>query len=115
MRIVDDTIIRRTYKLYGNTEDYYKVVSAKRPLLIGGENNIFPRKLDENFSKRETPDDMIHCNKSTSILVQDRREIYVDYNNVDVAVDFNLKGYISDVSTLKTTKQALIAMCYKLN
>ena len=58
---------------------------------------------------------MIHYNKSTSILVQDKRE-NVDYNNnVDVAIDFNLKGYISDVSTLKTTEQALIAMCYKLN
>ena len=58
---------------------------------------------------------MIHYNKSTSILVQDKRENYVDYNNVDIAIDFNLKGYISDASTLKTTKQALIAMCYKLN
>jgi hypothetical protein len=37
------------------------------------------------------------------------------YCDVDVAIDFNLKGYISNVSTLKTTKQALIAMCYKLN
>ncbi len=113
--IVDDTIIRRTYKLYGNTEDYYKVVSGKRPLWIGGENNIFPRKLDEDFSKRETPDDMILYNKSTGILVQDKRENHIDYNNVDVAIDFILEGYISDVSTLKTTKQALIAMCYKLN
>ncbi len=113
--IVDDTIIRRTYKLYGNTEDYYKVVSGKQPLWIGGENNIFPRKLDEDFSKRETPDDMIHYNKSTSILVQNKRENYIDYNNVDVAIDFNLKGYISEVIILKTTKQALIAMCYKLN
>lgn len=58
---------------------------------------------------------MIHYNKSTSILVQYKRENYIDYNKVDVAIDFNLKGYISDVSTLKTTKQALIAMRYKLN
>ena len=83
--------------------------------MIGGENNIFPKKLDQDFSKREKPDDMIHYNKSTSILVQDKRENYVDYNNVDEAIDFNLKGYISDVTTLKTTKQALIAICYKLN
>ena len=88
--------LRRTYELYGNTEDYYKIVSGKRPLCIGGENNIFPRKLDDDFLSRETPDDMIYC-------------------DVDVAIDFNLKGYISDVSTLKTSKQTLIAMCYKLN
>ncbi|HZC47958.1 MAG TPA: hypothetical protein VE244_02740 [Nitrososphaeraceae archaeon] len=88
--------LRRTYELYGNTEDYYKVVSGKRPLYIGGENNIFPRKLDDDFLSTETLDDMI-------------------YSDVDVAIDFNLKGYISDESTLKTIKQALIAMYYKLN
>jgi hypothetical protein len=88
--------LRRTYELYCNTEDYYKVVSGKRPLCIGGENNIFPRKLDDDFLSRETLDDMI-------------------YSDVDVAIDFNLRGYISDESTLKTTKQALIAMYYKLN
>jgi hypothetical protein len=107
--------IRRTYELYGNTEDYYKVVSGKRPLCIGGENNIFPRKLDDDFLSRETPDDMIYYNKSKSILVQEKRENYFDYSDVDVAIDFNLKGYISDVSIMKTTKQAIIAMCYKLN
>ncbi|MCD6037540.1 MAG: hypothetical protein K0S67_1428 [Nitrososphaeraceae archaeon] len=107
--------IRRTYELYDNTENYYKVVSGKRPLCIGGENNIFPRKLDDDFLSREMPDDMIYYNKSKSILVQEKRENYFDYSDVDVAIDFNLKGYISDVSTMKTTKQAIIAMCYKLN
>jgi hypothetical protein len=71
--------------------------------------------LDDDFLSRETPDDMIYYNKSKSILVQEKRENYFDYSDVDVAIDFNLKGYISDVSTLKTTKQGLIAMCYKLN
>jgi hypothetical protein len=105
--------IRRTYELYDNTENYYKVVSGKRPLCIGGENNIFPRKLDDDFLSREMPDDMIYYNKS--ILLQEKRENYFDYGDVDVAIDFNLKGYISDVSTMKITKQAIIAMCYKLN
>jgi hypothetical protein len=107
--------IRRTYELYDNTKNYYKVVSGKRPLCIGGENNIFPRKLDDDFLSREMPDDMIYNNNSKSILVQEKRENYFDYSDVDVAVGFNLIGYTSDVSTLKTTKQALIAMCYKLN
>ena len=94
----------------------YEVVSTKRPVCIGEENDKFPRKLENDFLSRETLDDMIYYNKSNGILVQEKRENYIDYNNnVDVAIDFNLKGYISDVSILKTTKQALIAMCYKLN
>lgn len=95
---------------------YYKVVSGKRPLCFGEENNIFPRKkLDDDFLSRETLDDMIHYNKSKSILVQEKRENYFNYSDIDAAIDFNSNGYISDISTLKTTKQALIAMCYKLN
>ena len=58
---------------------------------------------------------MIYNNKSNGNLVQEKRENYIYFSDVDVAIDFNLKGYISDVSTMKTTKQAIIAMCYKLN
>ena len=99
----------------GNTErTHYKVVSSERPLCIGEEKDIFFRKLDNDFLSGETPDEMIYYNTSNGIQVQEKRENYFDFSDDDVTFDFNLKGYISDLSTLKTGRQVLMAMCYKL-
>lgn len=92
----------------------YEVVSTKRPLCIGEENDKFPRKLENDFLSRETSDDMIYYNKSNGILVQEKRENYIDFSDVDAAIVFNFKGYISNSSTLKNRRQVLIATCYKL-
>ena len=94
---------------------HYEVVSTKRPLCIGEENNKFPRKLENDFLSRDTSDDMIYYNKSNGILVQEKRENYIDFSDADAAIDFNLKGYISDLSTLKNSRQVLMAICYKLS
>jgi hypothetical protein len=95
---------------------HYEVVSTKRPLYyIGEENDKFPRKLENDFLSRDTSDDMIYYNKSNGILVQEKRENYIDFSDADAAIDFNLKGYISDLSTLKNSRQVLMAICYKLS
>lgn len=94
---------------------HYEVVSTKRPLCIGEENDKFPRKLENDFLSRDTSDDMIYYNKSNGILVQEKRENYIDFSDADAAIDFNLKGYISDLSTLKNSRQVLMAICYKLS
>ena len=93
---------------------HYEVVSTKRPLCFGEENDKFPRKLENDFLSRDTSDDMIYYNKSNGILVQEKRENYIDFSDADAAIDFNLKGYISDLSTLKNSK-VLMAICYKLS
>ena len=101
----------------GNTErTHYKVVSSKRPLCFGEENDMFFRKLDNDFlsRERETPDEMIYYNTSNGIQVQEKRENYFDFSDDDVTFDYNSKGYISDLSTLKTGRQVLMAMYYKL-
>jgi hypothetical protein len=99
----------------GNTErTHYKVVSSKRPLCIGEENDMFLRKLDNDFLSRETPDKMIYYNTSNGIEVQEKRENYFDFSDEDVTFDFTLKGYISDLSTLKTGRHVLMVMYYKL-
>ena len=92
---------------------HYEVVSIKRPLCIGEENDKIARKLENDFLSRETSEDMIYYNKSNGILVQEKRENYIDFSDADAAIDFNLKGYISDLGTLKNSRQALMAMCYK--
>lgn len=92
---------------------HYEVVSIKRPLCIGEENDKFRRKLENKLLSRETSDDMIYNNKSNDILVQEKREKYIYFN--DAAIDFNLKGYTSDLGTLKNSRQVLMAMCYKLS
>ena len=92
---------------------HYEVVSTKRPLCIGEENDKIARKLENDFLSRETSEDMIYYNKSNGILVQEKRENYIDFSDADAAIDFNLKGYISDLGTLKNSRQALMAMCYK--
>ena len=94
---------------------HYEVVSTKRPLYKGEENDKFPRKLENDFLSRDTSDDMIYYNKSNGILVQEKRENYIDFSDADAAIDFNLKGYISDLSTLKNSRQVLMAICYKLS
>jgi hypothetical protein len=93
---------------------YYDVVSTKRPLCIGEENDKFRRKFENNFLSREMSDDMIYNNKSNGILVQEKREKYIYFSDTDAAIDFNLKGYTSDLGTLKNSRQVLMAMCYKL-
>jgi hypothetical protein len=93
---------------------HYEVVSIKRPLCIGEENDKFRRKLENKLLSRETSDDMIYNNKSNDILVQEKREKYIYFNDADAAIDFNLKGYTSDLGTLKNSRQVLMAMCYKL-
>jgi len=99
----------------GNTErTHYKVVSSKRPLCVGEENDMFFRKLDNDFLSRETPDGMIYYNTSNGIQLQEKRENHFDFGDDDVTFDFNLKGYISDLSTLKTDRQVLMVMYYKL-
>ena len=92
---------------------HYEVVSTKRPLCIGEDNDKFRRKLENKLLSRETSDDMIYNNKSNGILVQEKRENYIDFSDADAEIDFNLKGYISDLGTLKNSRQALMAMCYK--
>jgi hypothetical protein len=94
---------------------HYEVVSIKRPLCIGEENDKFRRKLENKLLSRETSDDMIYNNKSNDILVQEKREKYIYFNDADAAIDFNLKGYTSDLGTLKNSRQVLMAMCYKLS
>ena len=94
---------------------HYEVVSTKRPLYIGEENDKFPRKLENDILSRDTSDDMIYYNKSNGILVQEKRENYIDFSDADAAIDLNLKGYISDLSTLKNSRQVLMAICYKLS
>jgi hypothetical protein len=94
---------------------HYEVVSTKRPLCIGEENDKFARKLENDFLSREMSEDMIYYNKNNGILVQEKRENYIDFSNADAAIDFNLKEYISDLGTLKNSRQALMAMCYKLS
>jgi hypothetical protein len=94
---------------------HYEVVSTKRPLCIGEENDKFRRKLENKLLSRETSDDMIYNNKSNGILVQEKRKNYIDFSDVDAAIDFNFKGYISNSSTLKNSRQVLMAMCYKLS
>ena len=94
---------------------HYEVVSTKRPLCIGEENDKFPRKLENDFLSRDTSDDMIYYNKSNGILVQEKRENYIYFSDADAAIDFNLKGYISDLGTLKDSRQVLMAICYKLS
>jgi hypothetical protein len=94
---------------------HYEVVSIKRPLCIGEENDKFRRKLENKLLSRETSDDMIYNNKSNGILVQEKREKYIYFNGADAAIDFNLKGYTSDLGTLKNSRQVLMAMCYKLS
>ncbi|HET6799808.1 MAG TPA: hypothetical protein VFH25_04525 [Nitrososphaeraceae archaeon] len=94
---------------------HYEVVSTKRPLCIGEDNDKFRRKLENKLLSRETSDDMIYNNKSNGILVQEKREKYIYFNGADAAIDFNLKGYTSDLGTLKNGRQVLKAMCYKLS
>ena len=96
---------------------HYEVVSTKRPLCIGEDNDKFRRKLENKLLSRETSDDMIYNNKSNGILVQQKRENYIYFNDADAdgAIDFNLKGYTSDLGTLKNGRQVLKAMCYKLS
>ena len=98
---------------------HYEVVSTKRPLCIGEDNDKFRRKLENKLLSRETSDDMIYNNKSNGILVQQKRENYIYFNDADAdadtAMDFNLKGYASDLGTLKNGRQVLKAMCYKLS
>ena len=94
---------------------HYEVVSIKRPLCIGEENDKFRRKLENKLLSRETSNDMIYNNKSNDILVQEKREKYIYFNDADAAIDFNLKGYTSDLDTLKNSRQVLMAMCYKLS
>ncbi len=94
---------------------HYEVVSIKRPLCIGEENDKFRRKLENKLLSRETSDDMIYNNKSNDILVQEKREKYIYFNGADAAIDFNLKGYTSDLGTLKNSRQVLMAMCCKLS
>lgn len=98
---------------------HYEVVSTKRPLCIGEDNDKFRRKLENKLLSRETSDDMIYNNKSNGILVQEKRENYIYFNDADAdadaAMDFNLKGYASDLGTLKNGRQVLKAMCYKLS
>lgn len=94
---------------------HYEVVSIKRPLCIGEENDKFRRKLENKLLSRETSDDMIYNNKSNGILVQQKRENYIYFNDADAAIDFNLKGYTSDLGTLKNSRQVLMAVCYKLS
>jgi hypothetical protein len=94
---------------------HYEVVSIKRPLCIGEENDKFRRKLENKLLSRETSDDMIYNNKSNDILVREKREKYIYFNDADAAIDFNLKGYTSDLGTLKNSRQVLMAMCYKLS
>lgn len=94
---------------------HYEVVSIKRPLCIGEENDKFRRKLENKLLSRETSDDMIYNNKSNGILVQEKREKYIYFNGADAAIDFNLKGYTSDLGTLKNSRQVLMAMCCKLS
>ena len=94
---------------------HYEVVSTKRPLYIGEENDKFPRKLENDFLSRELSDDMMYYNKSNGIQVQEKRENYIDFSDADAAIDFNLKRYISDLSTLKNSRQVLMAICYKLS
>ena len=93
----------------------YEVVSTKRLLCIGEENDTFPRNLEKDFLSRETSEDMIYYNKSNGILVQEKRENYIDLSNTHAEIDFNFKGYISDLSTLKNSRQVLMALYYKLN
>ena len=92
-----------------------EVVSTKRPLCIGEENDKFPRKLENDFLSRELSYDMMYYNKSNGIQVQEKRENYIDFSDADAAIDFNLKGYISDLGTLKDSRQVLMAICYKLS
>lgn len=92
---------------------HYEVVSTKRPLCIGKENDTFPRNLENDILSREMCDDMIYYNKSNGILVKEERENYIDFSHADAAIDFNFKGYISDLSTLKNRRQVLMAMYYK--
>src|ERR687895_1151370 len=94
---------------------HYEVVSTKRPLYMGEENDKFHRKLENNLLSRETSDDMIYNKKSNGILVQEKRENYIYFSDADAAIDFNLKGYPSDLGTLKNSRQVLMAMCYKLS
>lgn len=96
---------------------HYEVVSTKRPLCIGEDNDKFRRKLENKLLSRETSDDMIYNNKSNGILVQEKRENYIYFSDADAdaAIDFNLKGYTSDLGTLKNGRQVLKAMCYKLS
>ena len=94
---------------------HYEVVSTKRRLCIGEENDTFPRNLENDFLSRETSDDMIYYNKSNGILVQEKRENYIDFSDAYAAIDFNFKGYISDLGTLKNSRQVLMAMYYKLS
>ncbi len=94
---------------------HYEVVSTKRPLCIGEENDKIARKLENDFLSREMSENMIYYNKSNGILVQEKRENYIDFSDADAAIDFNLKGYFSDLDTLKNSRQALMAMCYKLS
>ena len=93
----------------------YEVVSTKRLLCIGEENDTFPRNLEKDFLSRETSDDMIYYNKSNGILVQEKRENYIDFSDADAAINFNFKGYISDLGTLKNSRQVLMALYYKLS
>lgn len=96
---------------------HYEVVSTKRPLCIGEDNDKFRRKLENKLLSRETSDDMIYNNKSNGILVQEKRENYIYFADADAdaAIDLNLKGYTSDLGTLKNGRQVLKAMCYKLS
>ena len=70
---------------------HYKIVSSKESLCIGEENDIFFRKLDNDFLSRETPYEMIYYNRSNGILVQEKRENYFDFSDDDVTFDLNFK------------------------
>ena len=71
--------------------------------------------MENDFLSRELSDEMMYYNKSNGIQVHEKRENYIDFSDANAAIDFNLKGYISDLSTLKNSRQVLMAICYKLS